>query len=160
MAAGAQVTPAKILRIAGNNTVLGENVPVGTLIIDVAAQKQYIVTAALGAGAKLSESDASLREMAAAAALGTLSAQSSDNVTISGGTITNTTITPGTGNVTASGFTGSGSTSGAVDLGTAEALGLIALMRLRDVAILGFGLWSLAAMGRSGGPSSRADALA
>ncbi len=32
---------------------------------------------------------------------------------------------------------------------TFEALGLIALMRLRDVAILGFGLSSLAAMGRA-----------
>ncbi len=47
-----------------------------------------------------------------------------------------------------------------LELGTAEALGLIALMRLRDVAILAFGLSSLAAMGRSGGPSSRADARA
>jgi len=37
-----------------------------------------------------------------------------------------------------------------LELGTADALGLIALMRLRDVAILGFGLSSLAAMGRRG----------
>jgi uncharacterized protein (TIRG00374 family) len=38
---------------------------------------------------------------------------------------------------------------GTLNLGTPEALGLIALMRLRDVAILAFGLSSLAAMGRA-----------
>jgi len=38
-----------------------------------------------------------------------------------------------------------------LNLGTAEALGLIALMRLRDVAILGFGLLSLAAVSRREG---------
>ncbi len=40
-----------------------------------------------------------------------------------------------------------------LELGTTEALGLIALMRLRDVAILGFGLCSLAAVGRREGRS-------
>ena len=42
-----------------------------------------------------------------------------------------------------------------LNLGTVEALGLIALMRLRDAAILAFGLSSLAAMGRRTGSGPR-----
>jgi uncharacterized protein (TIRG00374 family) len=42
-----------------------------------------------------------------------------------------------------------------LNLGSAEALGLIALMRLRDATILAFGLTSLAAMGRWTGAGPR-----
>ncbi len=48
-----------------------------------------------------------------------------NDLTIDGGSVTNSTVTPGTGHVTADYFVGSGSTTNAVDLATAEVAGIL-----------------------------------